>query len=333
MKKLMILLALFLGLSLQAQDTLYYYNGQPLVDNDSFLVAAASGGGGGTSYAQDSLFTYNDQVIIYNDSLVAKVEESAAASYDTDYQAVYDEMTNKPPSTIAAYQDTLVRMMKDSSVWTEGDAMWVYAQYSNSDGEALLNWYDPDGTSATAVSAPTFTSNQGFTGDGSADYIDLNWNPSTDGSNFVQDDAAFAVYIRNNVNGAYSATGGSDGSNSNFINPRASDNYYGAINASGYTGLTTSATSVGCWITTRTSSNNMPVYLNGVEFESYSHSSTGLPNVDHYALAYNNNGSAGEISPYQISIVWYGAGLSATQARALNNCFEYFMDNLGYGVQ
>jgi hypothetical protein len=42
----------------------------------------------------------------------------------------------------------------------------------------------------TAVNSPTWTANQGFTGNGTSSYIDTNFNPATQGVNYTLNDAS-----------------------------------------------------------------------------------------------------------------------------------------------
>jgi hypothetical protein len=55
---------------------------------------------------------------------------------------------------------------------------------------------NPTSTAITEVSSPTFTPGQGFNGNGLSSYLICNYNPVTDGLNFVSGNFAYGVYYR-----------------------------------------------------------------------------------------------------------------------------------------
>jgi hypothetical protein len=59
-----------------------------------------------------------------------------------------------------------------------------------------LRYLNAPTLTATNVSATSHTANQGFTGDGTADYIDTGWDPSNDGSQYTQNSASLGVWVR-----------------------------------------------------------------------------------------------------------------------------------------
>ena len=53
---------------------------------------------------------------------------------------------------------------------------------------------------ASLVNSPTFTTDRGFTGNGSTSYLDSGYNVSTGGGVYAQDSAHMGVYVLNNIN-------------------------------------------------------------------------------------------------------------------------------------
>ena len=108
-------------------------------------------------------------------------------SFDADYQAVLNYATTQgytlPSSGQQTLQNQLVVDLKDAGVWNKLDLFYVFAIDGDSDF-ASINWKDPNNFEITEVNSPTFTTNVGFTGDGSSAKLYTNFNPSTDRVNY-----------------------------------------------------------------------------------------------------------------------------------------------------
>ena len=284
-----------------------------------------------------SLFTFGQGVNVLHTTSYPITTGAAAPSYSTEYQAVYDEFTT-PPTTYDEDQDQLVIDLVAAGYWARIDAMWVFAQETNGGGEAYLNWKDPTGTDAVGINSPTFTANEGFTGNDNNMAVNLNFIPSSDGVNFTQNDATVVFYSRTAAaQDAETSVGGGDGTRSIFCSPYYVDEgAYWSINTGGYVGQTNSdGTGAGCFSFTRTGATATRVYRNGAAItDEQANGSNGLPTVTQYALAFNNNGSIDEPSSRQISIVLYMDGTAdAADADGINDIIETFADAVGFGVQ
>ena len=256
----------------------------------------------------------------------------APGDYSIEYQAVYNAMTNKPTSTIAAHQDTLCRDLVADGLWAEADAILVFAQYSNSAGEALLQWKNPTGTSASNTNAPTFTSLEGFLYNGSSSYTNTLWNPTDDGSNWLQNDAAFGMYSRTAGQSAGSS-GASDGTTWNTQSPRwTDDNAYISVNGGSFVS-TASLSGAGFFLISRTAAGSVDYYVNGNGGTNLGYISTGIGTRDFLIGAFDNNSTIEEYTARQISFVYVGGGLTAQESTDLNTAIEKYMDAIGSGVQ
>jgi hypothetical protein len=111
-------------------------------------------------------------------------------AFDTDYQAVLNYATSQsytlPSASQQILQNQLVLDLKAGGIWSKLDTFAVFATDGNSDF-ALIDWKRL--SQYTAVNSPTFTSNEGFQGNGTSSYIDTNYNPLTSGVNFTLNDA------------------------------------------------------------------------------------------------------------------------------------------------
>jgi hypothetical protein len=120
---------------------------------------------------------------------------SSIGQVDADYQAVLDYATTQgytlPSASQRLLQEQLVIDLKDAGVWDKLDTFAVFATDGDSDF-ALIDWKRL--SQYTAVNSPTFTTNEGFKGDGVAAYLDNNFNPTTNGVNYTLDDASRYVY-------------------------------------------------------------------------------------------------------------------------------------------
>jgi hypothetical protein len=113
------------------------------------------------------------------------------SAFDADYQAVLDYATTQgytlPSESQQLLQNQLVVDLKDGGIWSKLDTFAVFATDGDSDF-ALIDWIRL--TDYTAVNSPTFTTDEGFTGNGTSSYVDTNFNPSTSGVNYTLDDAS-----------------------------------------------------------------------------------------------------------------------------------------------
>jgi len=115
--------------------------------------------------------------------------------FDADYQAVLNYATTQgytlPSAGQQTLQNQLVVDLKDGGIWSKLDTFGVFATDGDSDF-ALIDWKRL--SDYTAFNSPTFTSNGGFTGNGTSAYIDTNFNPSTSGVNYTLDDASISIW-------------------------------------------------------------------------------------------------------------------------------------------
>jgi hypothetical protein len=142
--------------------------------------------------------------------------------FDTDYQAVLDYATTQgytlPSAGQQILQNQLVADLKTGGIWSKLDTFAVFATDGDSDF-ALIDWIRL--TQYTAVNSPSFTTNEGFQGNGTSSYIDTNFNPLTNGVNYTLNNASRYFFPH-----AFSGAGRIDGNTSTGQNGivRASSN-------------------------------------------------------------------------------------------------------------
>jgi hypothetical protein len=117
-------------------------------------------------------------------------------AYDTDYQAILDYATTQgytlPSEAQRLKQNTLLIALKDAGVWSKLDTFANFATDGSSQF-ALIDWKRL--VQYNASTSPTFTTNEGFMGNGTSSYIDNNFNPATSGSNYTLNNASRYLYM------------------------------------------------------------------------------------------------------------------------------------------
>jgi hypothetical protein len=111
--------------------------------------------------------------------------------FDADYQAVLDYGTTQgytlPSGGQQTLQNDLVVALKAAGVWSKLDTFANFATDGDSDF-ALIDWIRL--SDYTAVNSPTFTTDEGFTGNGTSAYINTNFNPTTQVVNYTLNNAS-----------------------------------------------------------------------------------------------------------------------------------------------
>jgi hypothetical protein len=134
--------------------------------------------------------------------------------FSAQYQAILAEGTAQgytlPSAGQQAKQNILLNTLISSGVWAKLDTLFVLANDGGA-SFACINWKNPSGTKATLVSSPTFTTNLGFNSNGSSSYIDTNFNASTQGVNFTNNNASEFGYQVGALFGLMFGTAGPSG--------------------------------------------------------------------------------------------------------------------------
>ncbi len=118
-------------------------------------------------------------------------------SFDINYQSLLNRATALgyvlPSASQQIKQNNLVLALKSGGIWNKLDVLYIFANDGGSNF-ATLNWIRPLVNQATLINSPTFTSNQGFTGNGTSSFINTNFNPATQGVNYTRLNASRYYY-------------------------------------------------------------------------------------------------------------------------------------------
>ena len=245
-----------------------------------------------------------------------------ALSFCSEFMTVYNAFGTKPTDEYAGYMDTMVSDLVSGGYWDRMDLFYVFA--NNIEANALINWVNPGTFDADNVSSTSFTAYEGFTGDGSEDYISTNYNPSSDNTNYTLDNATVGIYLpisqAEQSKYVFLAT---DGTNLLGLIPRqTAGNYVAFINSSLSMGGTFAASEgSGLWILTRTASNVCVLYRDNTLIEQESDASSSLPNAELGVLG--NIGAT--YTTHQVSIFFVMNGVTAEEVSAITTIINTYI--------
>lgn len=249
------------------------------------------------------------------------------AAPDPAAAALIARMSVAPDMGRSGLIDGLVRALKGAGVWGKLDALYLLAAHDAQ--AARLNWVSASyGLSVSG--SPGFTTDRGYTGDGSAAYLDSGFNPATAGGRFAQNDAHMGVWIGTDV---ASTTQFDIGSTRAAINSRrASVNAIRlfANAAAGDEAALSPVTSIGwtCW--SRTGSASYSAAKNGGISAGITQSSVALLSLPFYILAQSTTGPAATAhSMRRVQAACWGSQLSSGEMAALHGALAAYMAAVG----
>lgn len=248
----------------------------------------------------------------------AVMGKAPAVVYDTDAQAYFTAVEGAGGTINAAGKtayNNLIVGLKADSLWTRLDRLWCWCAQ-----DAIAAVRDVKAIqSATPTASPTFTTKTGYDFNGSTQYFDSGFAPSTAGGAYTQNSAHIGVWclddvpLSSNLDMGASAAGAAPFAR---ICARSS----GAVamtcilnSGTTFTANHTVSTSVGHSLFSRTASNLTTAYKDGASLTTDATASTGLPSNNIFIGA-NNTGSAGSFSTRAQAFCHFGSGLDATQA-------------------
>lgn len=252
----------------------------------------------------------------------------SSVSYDSDVQAIFDAFTTPPTAARKTLINTCVLALKTAGVWSKLDVLYMFAAADSQ--AALINWKDPGTFDATAVNSPTFTADQGFTGDGSTSYIDTNCNPSTAGGNYAQNSASFFAWTLSTSDPGGYDLGSYAGYNTQIIPWITSASSRITINSGGAGGDNVDIGSLGAdhsglLVANRSSATAAQVYRNGsLGASNTSTNSVALADASLKLLKGSDGYYAGNIA-----IGGAGSSLDGTKQSALYDASLAWLQGIG----
>lgn len=231
--------------------------------------------------------------------------------------ALIARMTTPPTPQRVRQIDTLIGALKGAGVWAKLDALYVLAAQDQT--TALLNWVSSS-YNLTSGTPPTFTANRYIQGNGTTQFYDTQFNPTTASSpKFVQNSAHIAMW---QVNTAGLAALGHTGAT---IIPTTTPTFRlnGAV---GITGPTSSTT--GYFAAVRTSSSQLYGYLNGAENVQNGANTSAAPSNETLYLCARNQ-TTDTFSTGRLTLAHFGQSLSAGEVAAAYAAFNAYLAGVG----
>jgi hypothetical protein len=250
--------------------------------------------------------TQADNTALYN-ALANYMAGLAGTQMVAESVAIFAGMT--VPPTVARRQriNDAVVALKAGGVWAKLDAVYAFAAADSQ--AAKINWVQPGTYNCTEVSAPAFTVDQGFTGNGTSSYLDTNFNiSSAAGRKFAQNDAMIAGWSLTNIDVNAGVVGTS--LQDTCILPRLTNLAYGYIND--LFGNWPNLDGTGFYCLTRRSATAKELYRNGVSIGTSAQSSSAVVNSTLRFLRYSTGHWAGQCAAGAV-----GSQLSAVEQLAL----------------
>ena len=248
------------------------------------------------------------------------------SSYDPDAQAFFNRVTAAGGSltnTEKTAVNTLVLDMKSYGIWTAMKA--IYPMVGASAAACAQNLKSSSFT-GTFTSGWTFAST-GVTPNGTSAYMNTGLNTSTD---LTLSTNHYSYYSRTSSVVAVTVEMGVF--QTAFVHLRAAVNYVaGAV--SSLASFTTTLTSAGFWLGSKTANNSRKAIYNGsVQATNTTTDTTSYPNLQVYIGARNDGGSAAVFSDKQCAFASIGDGLTDTQASNFYTAVQAFQTTLSRNV-
>jgi hypothetical protein len=175
------------------------------------------------------------------------------------------------------------------------------------------------------VSGPTFTADRGYAGDGSASYLDTQFNPTTAvGAKYTQNSAYAGVWSRTSAIAA-ACFGWFDGTDGMTINPRAGGDLMGARVNQTNSLTAANANGIGFYGVSRSASNSMRISRNGATTNTGANASTALNN-ETFKI---DRTTAASFSNVQVAAAALGGNLSEGEELAAYNAINTYLTAVG----
>lgn len=244
-------------------------------------------------------------------------------AYASEALALFARFTTQPTTTRRTLINNLVVSLKAAGVWTKLDALYVMAA---ADAQAAQRNWVADAFNLTPTLAPTFTADQGYTGDGATSYLDTGFNPTTaTAPKFVQDSAHLGVWTRSDP---IIGSGGEIGNNNAEIRAEISGagpyTTSSRLNASSTDTFATVPTLLKHTVISRSLSTGYDGYKNGASLGSATRTSAAPSNNSMLVC----RTPVGGYSQAQIAAAHIGANLTAAEVLAFYNALNTYLSGV-----
>ncbi len=238
---------------------------------------------------------------------------------------VFRAMTTPQTNARKYLINTLISSLKTAGVWTKLDCLYVLAAADSQ--AALVNWKNPGTFNLTAAGSPTFSADDGYTGDASSASLATGFTPSTAGGSYTQDSAHIGAWVLNDITStsAYSIAHISGSTPQAIMRPRstATQAVWTVNNATAVTTATVT-TSAGHTMANRSAADAQQIYKDGAELGTSVGASTGLPTSAIHLLR-----GFSSFSAHQVAAAHIGGSLGADEVGDLYDALSAYLTAVG----
>ena len=255
---------------------------------------------------------------------------AAAGGIEPETEALLARFSSAPDATRQGHINTLIAALKAGGVWSKLDALYIMAAHDEQAGQR--NWiadaYNLVPTEGIGA-FPVFTVDEGYTCDGSSNYIDTEFNPTAAAptAKYVQNSAHISIWrLSDVVAGTRSDIGASALLGVVSFGTSASGAINSAVTGIGSGSTATITDGIGHTIFNRSASNALEFYKNGADTATAGDdASSGLPSSN--ITIGTRGGGAWSAAPFAAASI--GASLDATQAAAFYTALAAYIAAVG----
>lgn len=235
-------------------------------------------------------------------------------------QGFFDRLLTPPIAPRETLYAALIDSLVAAGVWAILDVLYIFAAADL--GTAFTNLISDSYRAVWPAGTCTFTTDRGFTPNGSANYIDTGFNPASGTPNFQRNNASYLVWSLSAVvtAGVFDTPSQTI---SNQLQPhRTSDGHsLWRINTSNEDDAgSVTADATGLFVVNRTASNASALY----------HGATSIGNsATESQPLINSNIICDTDNTVQLAAVGFGASLTSNQLSALNSALTTYMQGVG----
>lgn len=259
--------------------------------------------------------------VAYGIALPASRGVLTPQAYSAPAEAFFVRLAAQPTQVRKALYDAMIRSLVSAGLWSKLDALYIFAAADQA--TALTNLVSAN-YGATAINAPSFAADRGFTG-ASTKYIDTNFNPATASSpNFTQNAASAGGWSLTSAAVAGPIIGNKTLANGTVVySKHTNGNAIFFINSNLFNTFAAVASGAGLIVGSRTSSSAQAGYQNAALIASHSANPSQAPLNSTMSVLYGDGGSYA--TGLQAAAAFIGGSLSAADVAALYDALHAYM--------
>jgi hypothetical protein len=260
--------------------------------------------------------------------IIRQTAAFGGTGYDPDAQAYFAAMSVQPDATRKGLINDYIVGLKTDGVWSLLDLVYLLASHDSQ--AAGLNAKTPASNVITVNGTCTFTTDGGYTSNGTTGYLDTNFNPATAGGNWTQNSASLFSWVNATTSDTASttqATWGNTVAGAYILPLRTSGTFRTMLNGTGAQTFTAVLTTrLGSRAASRQGAAVTDGQVNGAAFGTTNATASQAPtsenaNLLRFGASYNGND--------RVALATLGGGLTGTQMTALHNRSSTFLTAIG----